>query len=190
MACPCCGPKWICVDCCCPDGSAPPSSVKLTMANQRFCDQDDVGGENSGGRFFAPPDLYKSVSIEGSYTLKQDIFGPYKRLDTRSGQVISGPVAANCVNYSYYSGSSIKMTVGRWPPDAGSFYWLYLSSSSNFSVEGVFSGGGNFDICTGAGRQPDALGAFRLMKDGSAVTVTGAGRSWFVYVCVDITITR
>lgn len=31
MACPCCGPKWLCYQCCCPDGSAPPQSLTVRM---------------------------------------------------------------------------------------------------------------------------------------------------------------
>jgi hypothetical protein len=167
----------------------PPSEVTLTLSNQKFCDQDDVGGENSGGRLFAPPDLYKAVFVEGTYTLKQDIFGPYKRLETRTNQVISGAVAGNCVNYSYYRGNSFSMTVGRWPPDAGSFYWLSFSSG-DMSMESVFLGGGMYDICASVGGRFDARASFEIRQNGSAVKVTGAGRQWSVYACVDVTISR
>jgi hypothetical protein len=168
--------------------------VTLTFSNQRFCDQDDVGGELSGGRLYAPPSLATAVSTEGSYTLKQDIFGPYKRLNNRTGQVVQSAVAGNCVNYSYYKGDSIKLVVGRWPPDAGTFYWLYFtgqgSDGTPLDMEGVFSGGRLYDICTGAGAQPDLRAAFQLAQSGVLIKVTGAGRQWSVSVCVDVTISR
>lgn len=189
MACPCCGPVWVCADCCCPDGSAPPSSVTITISNQRFCDQDDVGGERSSGRFYAPADLYKAISIEGAYTLSQDIFGAFKRLDARTNRVIEGPSAQNCVHYSNSQGGSVKMTAGRWPPEAGTFYWLYFASGG-YTMETLITGGGNYDICTGIGRQPDGVAPFLLYRNGAAVTVTGGGRPWFVYVCADVTISR
>jgi hypothetical protein len=163
--------------------------VTLTLSDHRFCDQDDVGGEFSNGRLYAPPDLYRFTTVEGSYSLQQDIFGPYKRLEPRTNRVIEGPIASNCVNYSYSQGISIRMTVGRWPPTLGTFYWLFFSAG-DMSMEGVFLGSNDYDICTGAGRQPDALGAFELRRNGAAIKVTGAGRQWSVYACVDISISR
>ena len=31
MACPCCGPKWACYQCCCPDGTAARSSISIQV---------------------------------------------------------------------------------------------------------------------------------------------------------------
>jgi len=180
---------WVFIDCACPGGSPPPSSVTLTLSNLRFCDQDDVGGENSNGRFFAPPDIYRFADIEGTRTLQQDVFGPFKRFSPINGQLIEGAIARNCVNYTYFQGDSVKMTVGRWPPTAGTFYWLFFSGG-DMSAEGVFLGGGNYDICTGVGTQPDLMAAFALRRNGSAIKVTGAGREWPVYACVNVSITR
>jgi len=196
MACPCCGNTWLCADCCCPDGSKPPASVNITLSNYRFCDQDDVGGENSGGRIYAPFDAiyFSDLSVEGSYTLKQDIFGPYKKIDSRSNREIYGASANNCVNYTYFQGGKITMSAGRWPPDAGTQYWLSFSGTAMngtpMSLESVFGGGRLFDICVGGGTQPDARASFVVRRNGAPLQVSGAGRLWTVYACVDVSISR
>jgi len=187
MACPCCDPGWLCVDCCCPNGSTPPSSITLAFSNLRYCDQNDVGGEFSGGRLYAPPDLFRFATIEGSYSLKQDVYGPFKRLEPRTNRLIEGAIAGNCVNYSYSQGVSIRMTAGRWPPTLGTFYWFFFSGG-DMSMEGVFLG--DYDICSNVGRRFDIRAAFELLRNGSAIKVTGAGRQWSVYACVDVTISK
>jgi len=196
MACPCCGPWWVCAECCCPDGSTPPASITITLSNYRFCDQDDVGGENSGGRIYAPLDAiyFSDLSVPGSYSLKQDIFGPYKRLDSRSDRIVYGPSANNCVNYTYFQGSKIAMSAGRWPPDAGTQYWLSFSGTamngSPMSLEAVFAGGKQFDICVGGDGQLANRVSFQVYRNGTAMSVKGAGRQWSVYSCADVSISR
>ena len=57
MACPCCGPKWECFQCCCPDGSEPPQSlaVRVEKSNSFRVPYDIFEGTHTLNPLVAPP---------------------------------------------------------------------------------------------------------------------------------------
>jgi len=77
MACPCCGPKWVCYQCCCPDGSNPKPSITVrVVANQSYR---------------VPYEIF-----EGTYTLPLDL--TTGRTDS---QVYPTRLQTTCVKYSF-----------------------------------------------------------------------------------------
>jgi hypothetical protein len=187
---------WICTDCCCPDGSSPPGSVTLTLSNYRAALLNEAGSEASGGSEYAPPDFFQfsDLSVNGSYTLDQDTFGPFTRLNSIQNRLVSGPSAGNCVFYSYKQAGKKELQAGRWPPEVGTFYYASFSGTSAggqpMTLSGVFNGGGLYDICTGVGTQPDAIFTFQIYKGGQPAQVFGGGRLWNLHSSVTVSISR
>lgn len=77
MACPCCGPKWVCYQCCCPDGSNPKPSITVRVVPNPS---------------FRPP--YQV--FEGSYTLTHDL--TTGRIDPL---VYPTRLRTTCIRYSF-----------------------------------------------------------------------------------------
>jgi hypothetical protein len=188
MACPCCGPVWVCNDCCCPDGSEAPSTITLTLSNHRAPERDEVGALRWGGRFYAPANyyLFSDISLNGSYTLKQDTFGPYT--------AASAPSANNCIFYSYRDGKK-ELQAGRWPREAGTLYYFSFSGLSivdgqPLSLAGAFNGGTLYDICSGQPGRQDISANCDIIKNGVRWEVFGDGRVWPLTTSFDVFISR
>lgn len=77
MACPCCGPKWVCYQCCCPDGSSPRPSITVRVV--------------PNASFRVPYQIF-----EGSYTLTHDF-----TTGRDEPQVEPTRLRTTCVRYSF-----------------------------------------------------------------------------------------
>lgn len=187
MVCPCCGPVWVCQECCCPDGSQPPATIKLKFENYQLC---------SPSHIVTPVDfhLFSDLSVEDTYTLKQDTYGPFRIISPNGGFLIAGAVANNCLNYTYSDGTKVVLSAGRWPPGAGTFYGVTFSGTGMDGVPtmitGVFNGGYLYDICVGNTRQPDISMRFKINKNGVPQRQLSGGRLFDIEACVDCTISR
>lgn len=84
MACPCCGPKWVCYQCCCPDGSNPKPSIAVRVV--------------PNASFRVPYEIF-----EGSYTLTLD-------LTTGRTDPLVEPtrLQTTCVKYAFAGGADTE----------------------------------------------------------------------------------
>jgi hypothetical protein len=174
--CPCCGPKWSCWSCCCPDGSDAPQSVTLQLSNYRLEYPD-------------PNNLFQfdGMSVNGTYTLNRTL---------EADPMIDPPAHNNtttCVRYLYRSGqqSQCQTTVGNDTKMlfVSQFFQFRSGILTRFNVAfsgkdsdgvcmwfgSVFTGSPSYIICDGqAGSQTPEV-QFRLQ-----VNKPGIARPFFV----------
>jgi hypothetical protein len=81
MACPCCGPKWACYQCCCPDGSAARNSIGIQVT--------------ANNEYRVPYQMF-----EGTYTLTLD---PIGSVGVQTVLADSRARGATCLRYSFES---------------------------------------------------------------------------------------
>lgn len=170
MPCPCCGPKWSCWSCCCPDGSDAPQSTTLQISNYRleFPDRDNLI-------------QFDGMSVNGTYTLNRTL-----EADPISDQQFPN-TTTTCVRYLYRSGQQSQCTtvagndtkllfVSQFFPVRGGLLTRFNAAFSGRDSDGVCMWFGSsftgeslpYVICDGqAGSQVPAVQfRFQLNKPG------------------------